>query len=99
NSTTFADKHLAQLLTNFLHLLIRNGLTGHHRVFRLRVFHKLLKSLLVSRLFEEGIEVCVCWLNWRRALFARLLRKALRDHDSPHQIHLALDLRTIGESL
>src|SRR5258706_3802501 len=96
-SAALANQYLAQLMTNLLHLLIRNCLTGHVWVLRLRVFHKLLESFFLPRLFEKSIDLSIRSLR-RRALCSRLtLPVALRDYNRAHQIHLALDVGSITD--
>ena len=56
-----AEKDGRQLSSNLLHLLIRNLLTGHHRIVGLRICDELLKSLLLAGLFEKGINVSIGW--------------------------------------
>src|SRR5437763_7362753 len=59
NTLALAEKDCRQLSSNFLHLLIWNLLTSHHWIAGLRIGDELLKSFLLTGLFEEGINVSI----------------------------------------
>src|SRR3989442_9990185 len=68
DSFALTNQHLAQLVTNLFHLLVRNLLASHHLIVCLRVFQKLLEAIFLARLFEECVELSV--RNLRRGWLA-----------------------------